>query len=239
MGRKSKYTEKIVKAILGHLERGGTVEGASGSAGISTSTFFTWQQERLEFAEAVELAQNAAITRAETELDKAIDGGNVSAITFWLRARAGYNFTEKRDVVLKAELEHKNKPRGPDVGYKAFEAAFAAIPEEHQERFIAELDPNHPGINPEHLQKALATLPESIRAGVVGAMDIVFAASKALDDQKEPLDGAWDRFQECKYEKARDASAGGEKTLGIVTGTHTSAEADGGNDRPPVNRLKR
>jgi len=107
-----KYREKTVAAILDHLDRGGTVEGSCGCAGISKSTFYIWLDEHPEFSDAVELAKNRAIHRAETELDKAIAAGNINALTFWLRCRAGYSFHEKREITgsleVKKDREHSS-----------------------------------------------------------------------------------------------------------------------------------
>lgn len=180
-----KYNKKVVESILNHLEHGGTVEGACGAARIAKSTFYLWIDEHPEFADAVEIAKNRAIHRAETKLDSAIESENVQAISFWLRCRADYKPTERReaDVSLTGELKHQvNIPSGKSAAGIALEAACNAVAPEYKTEIVNAFkrDLQFGNANGEEYIEALNSLPAEIQEKMDIAGMAAFEAAKAL-----------------------------------------------------------
>lgn len=56
MTRPSKYTQELKDQIAGYIKDGLTIRDACFGAGISEDTFWRWNQEKLEFAEAIKKA---------------------------------------------------------------------------------------------------------------------------------------------------------------------------------------
>lgn len=56
MARLTKYNSKLVDQISGYIRDGLTVRDACFGAGISEDTFWRWNREKLEFAEAIKQA---------------------------------------------------------------------------------------------------------------------------------------------------------------------------------------
>lgn len=108
-GRQGKFTPGREKKILEHLSAGGTYAGAAGAAGISERTLRTWRSEMPEFAERCEQAELAAISTAEAELSRAVREGDRNSLHFWLRSRAGYSFTEKREITGTLETRRSDR----------------------------------------------------------------------------------------------------------------------------------
>ncbi len=58
MARPSKYTPELVSQIAGYISDGLTIRDACFGVGISEDTFWRWNREKLEFAEAIKEATN-------------------------------------------------------------------------------------------------------------------------------------------------------------------------------------
>ncbi len=56
MARPSKYTKELKDQIAGYITDGLTIRDACFGAGISEDTFWRWNREKLEFAEAIKQA---------------------------------------------------------------------------------------------------------------------------------------------------------------------------------------
>ncbi len=56
MARPSKYTQELIDQLTGYIADGLTVRDACFGAGISEDTFWRWNREKLEFAEAIKKA---------------------------------------------------------------------------------------------------------------------------------------------------------------------------------------
>lgn len=58
MARPSKYTKELVDQIVGYIADGLTIRDTCYGAGISEDTFWRWNREKVEFAEAIKKATN-------------------------------------------------------------------------------------------------------------------------------------------------------------------------------------
>ena len=75
--------------LLLMLEAGHSVRSACGVAGASESTYFRQRSSDRGFALACDQAKNAALNHVEGKLLEAIERGELSAIIFYLKSRAG------------------------------------------------------------------------------------------------------------------------------------------------------
>lgn len=87
-----KQNQEIAKVqVVEQLQNMPIVEIACKRAGVPRSTYYRWIQSDAEFAEkcrtALENSTNAVSDIAEAKLITAIQEGNMSAISFWLRSR--------------------------------------------------------------------------------------------------------------------------------------------------------
>ena len=61
-GRPTKMTKEVLEKLEYYLSRGVSVISACGFAGIDNSTFYDWKNNNKDFANKVELWQNALST---------------------------------------------------------------------------------------------------------------------------------------------------------------------------------
>jgi len=101
--KKGKYNEANVNKILQLIRAGNTYKTAHLSAGVASSTFYEWLNDKPEFKEAVEQAEQDAII----ELLKCIKsaGDRDWRANAWILERRSqeYNKQEKVDVTSKDE----------------------------------------------------------------------------------------------------------------------------------------
>lgn len=67
MARPSKYTSKLKDQLVGYIADGLTVRDACYGAGISEDTFWRWNREKLDFAEAIKQATAKAKQKWSSE----------------------------------------------------------------------------------------------------------------------------------------------------------------------------
>lgn len=77
------------KELIAQLQEMPIIEVACRRAGVARATYYRWLQKDTEFAEqcraALEHSTQAVSDIAEAKLIAAIQAGNLSAISFWLR----------------------------------------------------------------------------------------------------------------------------------------------------------
>lgn len=62
-GRKSKYTDDVVKRITDAIKLGATYELAANYGGIDYHTFNEWRKEKPQFSQAIRDAEGEAVTK--------------------------------------------------------------------------------------------------------------------------------------------------------------------------------
>jgi hypothetical protein len=97
MARRTKYTKELVAELLQILTEGNTIETACGCVGIGQETFFGWQRNKTEFAEAVQKAQKAAIRR-NVGIVQVAAKKSWQAAAWWLERRHPQDYALRRPV---------------------------------------------------------------------------------------------------------------------------------------------
>lgn len=92
------YSDAVRDKILRYLRAGYTRAAAAGSAGVHRSTFFDWMAKDPEFAEQVEIAEEAAHGIYANRLAAQARAGSVRATAFWLERRRPDSWRERREV---------------------------------------------------------------------------------------------------------------------------------------------
>lgn len=89
------------KAMLEALRKSlGVVTRAADLIQIDRRTHYRWLKEDTEYAAAVEDLEMVALDFAESKLHKLIDGGNPTAIIFYLKTKGkGRGYVERQEVV--------------------------------------------------------------------------------------------------------------------------------------------
>jgi hypothetical protein len=83
----------------------GIITAATEMVGISRRTYYDWMRDDLEFKEAVEEGEERRLDFAEGKLFKNIEGGDMSAIKFYLEAhgeKRGYG-RKKLDITSNGQ----------------------------------------------------------------------------------------------------------------------------------------
>lgn len=103
------------KRVVDQLREMPIVEVACRRAGIGRATYYRWFKKDTEFArlcrEALEHSTAAVSDIAEAKLITAIQEGNMTAISFWLRNRHAAYQTK---VNLNGTIEHKVEQLTPE-----------------------------------------------------------------------------------------------------------------------------
>jgi hypothetical protein len=91
------------KAMLEGLRASlGIVTRAADLCQIDRRTHYRWLKEDTEYAAAVEDIDTVALDFAESKLHKLIDGGNATAIIFYLKTKGkGRGYVERQEVVTE------------------------------------------------------------------------------------------------------------------------------------------
>jgi len=104
-------TEKLKLDFLDNLSKSSIIQLACERTGVGRSTFYDWKNKDPEFAKAVELAMKLGTSiindLAESQLIRAIQNTNMTAIIFWLKNHHGnYNETihHEHELVEQKEL---------------------------------------------------------------------------------------------------------------------------------------
>lgn len=97
--RKTKPKIEIDLATVEAMAANGlTQQQIADSLGISVSTLYSRQRESEEFEEAIKRGKAKGVAVVTNELMKQVKSGNVTAMIFFLKARAGWK--EKNEVDL-------------------------------------------------------------------------------------------------------------------------------------------
>ena len=103
------------KRVVDQLREMPIVEVACRRAGIGRATYYRWLKKDTEFArlcrEALEHSTAAVSDIAEAKLITAIQEGNMTAISFWLRNR---HTAYQTKVNLNGTIEHKVEQLTPE-----------------------------------------------------------------------------------------------------------------------------
>ena len=104
MGRRSKLTPDVQKAVCDALGVGATVEIACGYAGIAETTYYGWIEKGAsragayrEFREATQKALNRCAIQDLATISKAANAGSWQASAWRLERRHGFVKTERRE----------------------------------------------------------------------------------------------------------------------------------------------
>lgn len=83
----SKYNAEVVANLRSAFANAFTVEQACLYAGISKVTYYTWIEDRPEFAEQMERARNQVVFKAKQVVVGAVNKGDVETAKWWLKHR--------------------------------------------------------------------------------------------------------------------------------------------------------
>lgn len=117
MALSNESKEKKIKTILELLEKGATETSACRAVHTAPNTWKEWKRRSKELQEKAEIAQEKAILTAETTLYTLITDPNVkenvkmSAIAYFLKARAWDRWADRRGVEFSGEINIK-LPKG-------------------------------------------------------------------------------------------------------------------------------
>lgn len=125
-GRPTKYTPARREQICEMLRLGATRVAAHLSAGVGSSTFFTWLDTYPEFREAVTRAEAEAEAACAAVIVLAAKDGDWRAAEAWLKRRRKEEWSEK------IQQEHS--------GQVTIDAVLNALPDEFREEVRRELD---------------------------------------------------------------------------------------------------
>lgn len=100
MGRPTKRTEEVERAILSSLERGNTRKASAGAAGVGYSTFREWELGFPEFAESVEKAEAVAQHTLLARIERASVDGQWQAAAWMLERRWFGDYGRKQAVEM-------------------------------------------------------------------------------------------------------------------------------------------
>ena len=168
-GRKAKYSPERVAKICEEIAKGATFERAAKIGGISTSTFFEWQNTKPEFSDAVKKAQ----ANYEKWYEGEIVGDCKRSLLELVR---GYEWTETttetaigkdgKETITKKKTVHKRVAPNPTA---IIFALCNRDPEHWQNRVNQELSgkietENKPGIS-------LSNVPDNLLAQVIQAIN--------------------------------------------------------------------
>lgn len=105
MGRRSKYTPEVVQRITQAIELGATYELACGYAGISTATFYDWQNKKPDFLEAIKAAEGRASVKWLAKIEQAASEGTWQAAAWKLERRYPTQYGRSvQDVNAKVDV---------------------------------------------------------------------------------------------------------------------------------------
>ena len=110
----TKFNEKTCNKIIEALEKGDSIEGACGYAGINKTTFHRWYNEganyksgkKRKFHDDVDNAKDSATDFYENVIYEAAKNGKWQAGAWWLERRRAdlYNKPEKMLLTPKQDL---------------------------------------------------------------------------------------------------------------------------------------
>lgn len=100
MGRKSKLTPEVEKAITDSLTAGATVADACAYAGVSDDSFYRYIRDNADFADAVKSAKAKARVNAVLRIRKAADNGVWQAAAWFLERSDPENWGQKSRVAI-------------------------------------------------------------------------------------------------------------------------------------------
>lgn len=98
MARPSKYNKELVEQIVGYIADGLTIRDSCYGVSISEDTFWRWNREKVEFAEAIKKATNQQKWSSEA----------------LKRTREYRRYTRKRHIHSRKTLKHQ-KPICPRI----------------------------------------------------------------------------------------------------------------------------
>ena len=109
-----KFNDTVCNKIIKALERGDSIEGACGYAGIDRTTFYNWYNDgatkksgkKKKFHDRVDIAKDNATDFYENAIYEAVKNGKWQAAGWWLerRRRETYNKPDKILVNPKQDL---------------------------------------------------------------------------------------------------------------------------------------
>jgi hypothetical protein len=102
MGGNNTATKRIRKAnMLKALEQSmGIVTTAAKMVGLDRDVHYKWMREDQKYKEAVQSLEGAALDFAESKLLKQIEGGDTTAIIFYLKTKGkGRGYVERQELV--------------------------------------------------------------------------------------------------------------------------------------------
>lgn len=97
-------TEKLV-LLQGWARMGLSNEQIAHNAGLSLSTFYKWQAEHKEFADAIKQGKEVVDFMMENALFRNGMNGNVAAQIFWLKNRKPGVWKEHHEMAIEAKSE--------------------------------------------------------------------------------------------------------------------------------------
>lgn len=100
--------EKLI-LIRGWAREGLSNEQIAHNAGISETTFYKWQREHAEFAQALKQGKEVVDFMVENALFKNATGGNVAAQIFWLKNRKPDKWKEHQEMTIEAHNDESIK----------------------------------------------------------------------------------------------------------------------------------
>nr|DAL94825.1 MAG TPA: Terminase small subunit [Caudoviricetes sp.]DAS01213.1 MAG TPA: Terminase small subunit [Caudoviricetes sp.] len=93
-GRPTKMTKEVLEKLEYYLSRGVSVISACGFAGIDNSTFYDWKNNNKDFANKVEIWQNALSTKAQLVIADSIEEGDKDTAK-WFKEKTDKRYNPK------------------------------------------------------------------------------------------------------------------------------------------------
>lgn len=120
MGYVKKRTPECIEALLTSIRNGASVVSACEAAAISRGSFYAWCKEDLKLKDQVEESKSSRVTFVEDALYKQALKGNIAAIIFFLKNKAGWKdsfegkgFGDTKVIIIKER--NGNEGRSTDI----------------------------------------------------------------------------------------------------------------------------
>lgn len=94
------------KTLEAYSKKGCNVSATCSAVDISRTHFYRMRKSNKKFAQGLEDAEESLVDLIESKLIKAVNGGNITAIIFFLKSKAkDRGYTEKLEINNKHDID--------------------------------------------------------------------------------------------------------------------------------------